>query len=163
MKNVSFKSSDSFPSIEPPTIPLIKKEEDIQYNNLTKINLRRTPNSAASGTYEFKMGILKLGSPEAILELMINFDKAVVGTGTTSPAVNISFLKNLLGGKATHKYNLIITSHGGTTANCLLEISRGIYKYLFPSNALAKQKRAMRCMMLKPRGLELRQFAARVQ
>ena len=103
MKNVSFISSESFPSIEPPTIPLIKKEEDIQYNNLTTIKLRRTPNSATSGTYEFKMGILKLGSPEAILELMINFDKAVVGTGTKSPAVNISFLRNLLGGKATHK------------------------------------------------------------
>ena len=66
-------------------------------------------------------------------------------------------------GKALHEYNLIIATHGGTTANRLLVISRGVYKYFFTSNALAKQKRAIRCMMLKPRGLNLRQFAARIQ
>ena len=100
MKNVSFKSSDSFPIIEPPTIPLFKKEEDIQYNIMTKIKFRRTPNSTASDTYDFKMGTFKLGSPEAILQLMNTFDKAIGGTGKTYPVVNIVFLRNLLGGKA---------------------------------------------------------------
>ena len=58
---------------------------------------------------------------------------------------------------------MIIATYGGMTENHQLEIRKGLLKYFFPENALVKQKRAMRRMMLNPRGIKLRQFAAIIQ
>ena len=45
----------------------------------------------------------------------------------------------------------------------LQEIRKVLLNYLFPINLIAKQKRAMRCIMCNPRGIKLRQFMARLQ
>ena len=67
VRNVPFLSSESFPIIKPPSIPLIKKEKEIQYKNLVKINIRNAPTIPASKTYEINMGNFESGYPEYIL------------------------------------------------------------------------------------------------
>ena len=61
------------------------------------------------------------------------------------------------------RYNLTIATFGGTMATNKQEIRKGLLRYFLPSNKLTKQKRAMKRMMRKPRGIKLRQFAARLQ
>ena len=63
-----------------------------------------TPKNSTSETYEFKVGTFESGSLEEILQLINKFDKAVIGTGTTSPVRKISFLRTLLQGEALRKY-----------------------------------------------------------
>ena len=52
------------------------------------------------------MRTFKSGYLEAMLQLMIFFDKAVVKTGTTSTVGNVAFLWNFLRGEVVCKYKL---------------------------------------------------------
>ena len=60
MKISTYLSYEAFPRIGPPPIPLIKKEEEIQDNNLVNIKLCCTKNNVALETYEFNMGTFEL-------------------------------------------------------------------------------------------------------
>ena len=102
------------------------------------------------------METFKSALPEEILQILTNFDIEVVRMGTASTKGKIAFMRTLLRGKAQREYDLIIATFGGTTATHQQEIRKGLLKHLFPSNALAKQKRAMRRMIIKPRGTKLR-------
>ena len=84
------------------------------------------------------MEIFESVSPEAILQIMNNFDKSVIGTGTTSFFGKITLLQTLLQEEALREYELIITIYGVSIKNYLLAIKKGLTKYFFPSNALAK-------------------------
>ena len=95
MKLSSLLFYEALPSIYPPLIPRINKEEDIQDNNFVNIKLQCTPSNTASDTYEFKMGTFESGSMESILHLLNNFNKSVFMTKTTSPVKNIVFLLTL--------------------------------------------------------------------
>ena len=106
---------EAIQKIQPWSIPMINKEEEIQDKNLIKIILRRSPNITESKIYKLKMGNFESGSPESILKLLTKFDKAVIGTGTSSPVGNIAFLRTFLHGKALRKYELIISTYGSTT------------------------------------------------
>ena len=77
--------AEAFPIIEPPTITLLKKGEEIKYKNLIKIKLCHNPINATSETYEFNMGTFKSSSPEEVIQLLNNFNKAVVLMIITSP------------------------------------------------------------------------------
>ena len=111
----------------------------------------------------FKNGELQVSPPIKIPQLLTNFYKVMVGTGTSSTVGKIEFLRTLLQGKALREYNLIFATFGGTMATHLHEIRKGLLKYFLPRNALSKQKRDMICTMRKPRGVKLRQFVARLQ
>ena len=69
MKLASYISEEYSPMIKPPTITIIKKEEDIQDRNIIKIKLCCTPKNAAPEIYEFKMGTFESGSPKEILQI----------------------------------------------------------------------------------------------
>ena len=128
-----------------------------------KIILRHNLRNTTSETYKFKVGTFNSGHPEEILQLLTKFDKAVVRTGTSSNVGNITFMKTLLWCEVLREYDWIIVTFGGTTVTHLQDIRKLLIKYLFPINARVKQKRAMRRMMRKPRGVKLQQFAARLQ
>ena len=142
---------------------MIKKEVEIKDKNLIKIKFCHSPISTTSETYEFKMVNLKSGLPKETPNLVTNFDKAAIGTVNSPTVRKIAFLGTLLGGKALKKYYLIVANFCSTTVKRLQEIGKGLLKYFFPRNVLAKQKRAMRCIIRNPRGIKLWQFVARLQ
>ena len=79
-----------------------------------KIKLRRTPINAEFETYEFNIGTFDLVSPEAILHILNNLDKADVRKVIISTVGNISFLQTFLRGKSLSEYKLTIKNHGVT-------------------------------------------------
>ena len=115
MKNYLFLSTKVYARIDPPPITMIKKEVDIKDKNTIKIKIQRSPNITNSKTYEFKIGTFDSGNLDEFLQLLTNFDEAVVRTGTPSTVGKIAFLRTLLWCKALQKYDLIFATFGGTT------------------------------------------------
>ena len=85
--------------IEPPPIPLIKKEppESNEYA-IIKIKMHQNPLDAASETYTLKIVTFEHGQPEEFLKLMKNFKRAVNETGNKTAVGEINYLRNLLHG-----------------------------------------------------------------
>ena len=82
--NPKWLSSDVQARIETPLIPLIKAElEEEKSSNITKVNMRRNPVSAASETYDLNMATFENGQPEEFLALLKNFKTVIDGIGTT--------------------------------------------------------------------------------
>ena len=94
-------STDVQALIEPPPIPLIKVDlEEERASNIIKVKMRRNPALAASETYELKMATFENGQPEEFLALLKNFKIAINGTGTTSVAGWINYLRTILRAEA---------------------------------------------------------------
>ena len=58
--------------------------------------MRRSPASAGSETYEFKMTIFENGEPKDLLQLLMNFKNTIDRTETTKVAGIIKFICTLL-------------------------------------------------------------------
>ena len=157
-----FLSTNVYAINEPSSILMIKKEVEIKDKNLIKIKLRRNQISTTSEKYLFRVGNFESGSPEEILQLLINFDKAMVGTRTSSNVRNIVFLRTLLQSEALLEYDLIVVTFQITTMTHLQDIRKGLLKYFFLRNSLAKYKRVVRRKMCNTRRVKLRQFAAKL-
>ena len=55
----------------------------------------QNPSDVASETYELKIVTFEHGQPEEFLPLMKNFNRVVVGTGTTTAVRKINYLLTL--------------------------------------------------------------------
>ena len=66
--------------------------------NIIKVNMRRNPDLAASGTPKLKMSMFDNGPPEEFLTLLNNFKTTINGTGTTPVAGWINYLGMMLRG-----------------------------------------------------------------
>ena len=109
------------------------------------------------------MGTFDSGYPECILQLLNNFDKAVVRVGNNTSIINISFLQSLLRGKEKRKHEVIIATYGVLTDNYPLETSKELIKYFLPRKVLSKSKRDKRHLMRKTRNLKPQHFTVILQ
>ena len=86
--------------IEPLPIPLIKVElEEEHVSNIIKVKMWRNPTPDTSDTYNINMSTFEDGQPEEFLALLNNFRNAIYGTGTTSPSVQMNYLRMMLRGE----------------------------------------------------------------
>ena len=87
MKNVSSKkwwmTETTQPSIEPPSISLIKEKHNGKSEKVfVRIKLRRDPTSPTSDLYEFKIYFSDNGEPEEYLLFVRNFNMTLAASGT---------------------------------------------------------------------------------
>ena len=68
------------------------------------MKLHRSPNSAISDTYEFKMGMFLLVTPEEFLQIITNYYKVLTCNGTSMPVGIFSFMLNLLFCESLREY-----------------------------------------------------------
>ena len=93
---------------------------------------------------------------------MKNFRIAVDGTGTTTAAGEIKYLRNILCGKSLQEFYELASHNSGTNNAHLKFIQEGLLDYFLPVNSLSKQKRAMRRAIHKPRDIPSKCFVARL-
>ena len=60
--------------------------------------------SSASETYKLKMATFKNGQPEYFLVLTKNFKTTIDRTGTTTVAIRISYIRNMIYGEALREF-----------------------------------------------------------
>ena len=160
---VTWLSADIQAGVEPPPIPLIKLElDDERTIYIIKVKMRRNISLAASKTYNINMNTLDDGQPEEFLSLLKNFNNATDGTGATNSSGRINYLHMMLRGHSLKVFDELHSKYGSSTNNHLKLIQEGLIEYFFPISLLLKQKRAMRCVMLKPRRMTFKSFAARL-
>ena len=83
--------------IEPPPIPLIKKEtDDASKCDIIKIKMLWNPSDVDSEMYELNIATFEHGQPEEFLALMKNFKTNIDRTGPTLAAGKINYLSNIL-------------------------------------------------------------------
>ena len=92
--------------------------------------------------YKFKIDTFELETIEERIQVITNYNKAFTGT-KTSMTMGKYFLTTQLWGEALSKYKLPVIKNGENMNAHLLKIQAGLTKYLFPVNALTKNKRAM--------------------
>ena len=64
------------------------------------------------------------------LNLLDNFEKAIIRTRTTSPVVNIYFLRTLIQGDSQCEYEVLVDTHGHRSVLLVIpQSSLVIYKY----------------------------------
>ena len=82
--------------------------------------------------------------------------------GAMFAAMKIQYLRMLLRGKALREFETLSGQIGHITNASLNHIILGLGTYLFPVNALSKQKCAMRHKMRKPHKLKTSCYAVRL-
>ena len=92
---------------------------------------------------------------------MNNFKRAVDGTGTTKVEGKVTYICTLLSGEELQEFGEIASQNAGTNNAHLKFIQKGLIRY-FLINTLSKQKRAMRCVILKTQDINFKRFAARL-
>ena len=91
---------------------------------------------------------------------MKKFKIVIHGTGTTSVAGRIKYLKALLRGESLREFEDLESQVLGTTNSHLNFIKEGLLGYFIIIHALSNQKRAMLRARCKPRYLPFKRFAA---
>ena len=77
--------------------------------------------------------------PEVWLQLPMNYEKPITGTGTYTPVGKISFLVDIIHCEKLQEYELLITTCRATTNAHLSRIFAGLTKYLLPANMIANE------------------------
>ena len=108
--------------------------------------MRQNPSDIASKTNKLKIVTFENSQPEEFLQIMKKFKIVVDGTGTTTVAGKINYLRNLLRGKALREFDKLSSQKSGTNNTHMKFIQEGLLGYLPPINALSKQNRVMRCL-----------------
>ena len=89
-----------------------------------------------SENYVLKIPMFENGKPEEFLKMMKNFETALNGTGTTSTAGKINYLRNLLRGESLQEFDYL-TSQATSTTNAHLTLTKeGLLAYFFQSTLL---------------------------
>ena len=113
--------------------------------------MRRDPAYAMSENYVLKIPMFENGKPEEFLKMMKNFETALNGTGTTSTAGKINYLRNLLRGESLQEFDYL-TSQATSTTNAHLTLTKeGLLAYFFQSTLLPSRSAwwDMPCVKLK--------------
>ena len=91
-----------------------------------------------------------------------NFRIKLKALGTLADIANIQYLHMLLCGEVLRQLDTFSVEFGSTTTTYLNQITLGLGTYFPTIDTLSKQKRAMRCVMRKPRRSKVRCYAARM-
>ena len=91
-----------------------------------------------------------------------NFQIKLKALGTLADSANIQYLHMLLCGEVLRQLDTFSVELGSTTTTYLNQITLGLGTYFPTIDTLSKQKRAMRCVMRKPRRSKVRCYAARM-
>ena len=127
MKNGPWISADVQACIEPPTIPLIKKEwEELHATDIIKVKIRRNPSQAKSETYNMNTYTFDNVQPEELLTLLRNFKIAIGGTDTTAPTGWINYLHTMICGKSLRKFDELSLKGNNTNNHLNLILSCSI-------------------------------------
>ena len=143
-------------------IPLKKEILEVDPKAMS-FKLRSEPANEKSITYSVSLAPFNTGSPEQWLTFMKMLKAIFRGQNLTSGPERFAMTKRLLEGNALSIFEAHVASQGltETTAN----LDRALYevtKDVFPSNALAIQKRMMSRFIKKPRSMKVAHFIARL-
>ena len=79
--------------IEPPPIPLVKKEPDeVNDYDIVNINMHQNPSDADSETYKLKIVAFEHSQLEEFLQTMNNFKREVDGKVNTMASGKINYI-----------------------------------------------------------------------
>jgi hypothetical protein len=170
-KMVSFAKQTSQVATRPP-IPLIpveettgKTEESMKFKLLSVTGKKDLP------TYEVTVNIFKTGTPEEYIKALIALEQVCIGQNLKDAKEKYSMARCVFKGEALTAFNNAADTASSlddksdlgieTDANykiVLKEVGRAV----FPINAYALQKQAMRRFMRKPKTMKVRHYVERM-
>ena len=103
-----------------------------------KLKLRRDPTSSTSDLYEFKMFLFENGELEDFLLFVHNFNIILAASGMLEVGVKVQNLRPLVRGYALRQVDLLTADVESTNLLTLVNIIKGMVRYLFPVNSLSK-------------------------
>ena len=145
-------------------IPLVKSvtitEEEKEY--LT-FKLRSDPKNDKSITYSVQLAPFNIGNPEEWLTFLKTLKIIFKGQNLTNGVDQFVMTRRLLDGQALSVFeNEVTTESLGETTADLDKALDAVTKDVFPTNALAQQKRGMRRFIKKPLTMKISHLVARL-
>ena len=146
-----------------PVIPLERpKTRDFKKNEVLTFKLRSNPKDENSLTYDLSIPFFREGTPEELLMFMTQVDKVIAGMNISDGPNKFALVRRLLQGDALAAFDNAATMHGAETNDNFNLCGRDLVRHIFPTKALAKQKRWMRRFLRKPAEMSIRDFMSRM-
>jgi hypothetical protein len=172
-KTVSFVTSGQGKQVATrPAIPLIVEEETTSKTVETmKFKLLSVPGKKDSPTYEVTVNAFKTGTPEEYIKTLIALDQVCVGQNLKDAKEKYTMARRVFQGEALTAFNNAaakMTSRednsdlGAETEDHFALVLKEVGKAVFPINAYALQKQAMRRFMRKPKDMSIRYYVERM-
>ena len=143
-------------SFDRPKTPKVDKSEQLTFK------LRSNPAAADSGLYELTVAYFRTGTPEEWLLLRKAILEVCTGQNLTTGPQRYTVARRILKGDALAAFNDKATDLGNETVGNFDQCLEHVTDHVFPARALQTQKRYMRRMMVKPRDVTIRKYAARL-
>ena len=112
--------------------------------------MQRKPTLAMPEKYNINMSTFEYGQPEELLAIIKNLKIEIDGIGTTSPSVRINYMCTMIRGEALIEFEKLEVNKHSTANAHIKQITEGLLRYFFPTNAFSNQNRAMQRAMHKP-------------
>ncbi len=145
-------------------IPLEREpEKELPKDKRIVMKLRSTPTDANSQLYEVVTRAFDHGTPEEWIRHLKMIRRILTGQNITNGPDSFRMTRRLLEGKALADFEASVTTneYTETVANLSL-VLRDVAIPIFPTRALQKQRRSMRRKMLKPYGMPVAHYWARL-
>ena len=152
----------------PPPIPLEKPEvKELEKDQYLALKLKSIPNRANSAEYTLNVPYFQSGTPEEWLKFLQNLERVFVGQNLTTGPNKFSMARRLLAGDSLshfdRKAETLVNGDNNVVeseANFKLAI-RAVTETILNRKALLTQKRYMRRILRKPKGMTIRMYCAR--
>ena len=108
------------------------------------------------------MNTFDCGQPKELLSLLRNFKIVIDGAGVTTPSGRINYWRTMLREQALREFDKLQPQYCGAINNHLDLIQECLLEYVFPINALLKQKCVMRRAMRKTWSIAFKRFTERL-
>lgn len=172
-KTVSFVGSGHGKQVATrPAIPLIADEETTAKTVETmKFKLLSVPGKKDSPTYEVTVNVFKTGTPEEYIKTLIALDQVCVGQNLKDAKEKYTMARRVFQGEALTAFNNAAAKMssredksdlGAETEDHFAQVLKEVGKAVFPINAYALQKQAMRRFMRKPKDMSIRSYVERM-
>ena len=145
-------------------IPLIREsEKEVPKDKRIVIKLRSTPTDANSQLYEVVTRAFDHGTPKEWIRHSKMIRRILIGQNITTGPDSFRMTRCLLEGKALADFDASVTTNGyNETVQNLNLVLNDVAVPIFPTRALQKQRRSMRLQMLKPFGMPVSHYWARL-
>ena len=165
-KKVSFSGSMHSNQVATrPPIPLIPVEEATAKTvDTMKFKLLSVPGKKDSPTYEVVVNIFKTGTPEEYIKTLIALDQVCTGQNLRDAKEKYTMARRVFYGEALTAFNNAAakmssredeSDMGAETEEHFAKTLKEVGKAVFPINAYALQKQAMRRFMRKPKDMKI--------